>query len=182
MSAARFRWEGGAFCRGPIADCSLRREAGLSASAPAPRPLREPSTAGRRTLLCMASSSDGGASTARSSLSPFAEAVAQSRFENTAARSRKCTPEQPCATTSQRTARPRRTRWPFLEPTLRNDPAGSPGVYATASARSGRRPPCMGGLSERVFNRLGRWSRPVAGSSPGDSSLRTSGRRCCGCG
>ena len=31
----------------------------------------------------------------------------------------------------------------------------------------------MGGLSERVLNRLGRWSRPVAASSPGGSSLRT---------
>ena len=37
----------------------------------------------------------------------------------------------------------RRTRWPFSEPTLRSDPAGSPGVYATATAASNHRAqPC----------------------------------------
>jgi hypothetical protein len=59
-----------------------------------------------------------------------------SRLGIAAARSRKCTPARSCATTSRRTACARRTRWPFSEPTLRSDPASSPGVYATASARS----------------------------------------------
>jgi hypothetical protein len=65
------------------------------------------------------------------------EGVAQSRFGNAAACSRKCTPGPPSATTSGRTARLRWTRWPFSEPTLRTDPVSSPGVCATASTTSG---------------------------------------------
>ncbi len=65
-----------------------------------------------------------------------AVAVAQSRLEKAAARSRKCTSEQLCGTTSGRTVRSRRPGWRFSEPTLSRDPAGSPGVYATATTRS----------------------------------------------
>src|ERR687896_1929915 len=68
-------------------------------------------------------------------LSLPAEGVAQSRLRKRAARSRRCMPEQRCGTTLRRTARPRGTRWPISEPTLRSDPAASPGVYATATAR-----------------------------------------------
>jgi len=46
-----------------------------------------------------------------------------------------------CATTSGRTVRSRRTGWRFSETTLRSDPASSPRVYATATARRESRHP-----------------------------------------
>jgi len=67
-------------------------------------------------------------------LSLRAVAVAQSHVGKAAARSRQWAPERLGATTSRRSTCARRTRWPFSEPTLRSDPAGSPGVYATATA------------------------------------------------
>src|SRR5215204_6735936 len=81
---------------------------------------------------------------ARSPLLLSMEAVAQSRLRRHAVHSRKCTPEPPCGTTLRRTARSRPTRWPISEPTLRSDPAASPGVYATASAKRS----CLGEQTE----------------------------------
>jgi hypothetical protein len=67
-------------------------------------------------------------------LSQCAVAVAQRRPGRAAPRSREWASERLAATTPRRTARARWTRWPFSKPALRSDPAGSPGVYATATA------------------------------------------------
>jgi len=69
-------------------------------------------------------------------LSLCAVAVAQRRPGRAAPRSREWASERLAATTPRRTARARWTRWPFSKPALRSDPAGSPGVYATATALS----------------------------------------------
>src|SRR5215211_3719127 len=60
-------------------------------------------------------------------------AVGKSRSRKRAARLRRCTSEPSCTTPSRRTACVRRTRSPFSEPTLTGDPAGSPGVFPTAT-------------------------------------------------
>jgi hypothetical protein len=61
------------------------------------------------------------------------EAVGKSCVRNAALRSQRWVSEQLGATASGRTAIPRRIRWPIWEPTLRCDPAGSPGIFPTAS-------------------------------------------------
>jgi hypothetical protein len=70
-------------------------------------------------------------------------AVGKSRSRKRAARLRMCTSEPPCTKPSRRTACLRRTRWPFSKPTFTGDPAGSPGVFPTATdgRRCRRRPP-----------------------------------------
>jgi hypothetical protein len=65
----------------------------------------------------------------RGPLLPRTVAVGKSRSRKRAARLRRCTSAPPCTTPSRRTACLRRSRWPFLEPTLTGDPAGSPGVF-----------------------------------------------------
>src|SRR5215211_5321967 len=76
-------------------------------------------------------------------------AVGKSRSRKRAARLRRCTSEPSCTTPSRRTACVRRTRSPFSEPTLTGDPAGSPGVFPTATWASShqgrrRRDECLG--------------------------------------
>jgi hypothetical protein len=72
-------------------------------------------------------------------------AVGKSRSRKRAARLRRCTSEPPCTTSSRRTACARRTRWPFSEPTLTSDPAGSPGVFPTATWKTRSAAPGNGG-------------------------------------
>jgi hypothetical protein len=66
----------------------------------------------------------------------------ESRLRKSAARLRRCTSELPCTLRSRRAGCVRRTRWRFSEPTLTSDPAGSPGVFPTAS-RAALAPPPM---------------------------------------
>ena len=66
------------------------------------------------------------------------EAVAQVRLGNAARRSRNQASAALGTTTAHEATRIRRTSWPFPEPTLRDDPAGSSRGYATASRGSGR--------------------------------------------
>jgi hypothetical protein len=61
------------------------------------------------------------------------EAVRKRRSRKRAARLLRCTSEPPCTTPSRRTACVRRARWPFSERTLTGDPAGSPGLFPTAT-------------------------------------------------
>jgi hypothetical protein len=61
-------------------------------------------------------------------------------LEKRSARSRKCTSEPPWTPPSRRTACVRQLRWPCSEPTVTSDPAGSPGVFPTATRERGTLP------------------------------------------
>jgi hypothetical protein len=104
----------------------------------------------------------------------FDEAVGKSRLRKAALRSRRWVSERLGATASGRTDIPRRMRWTISESTLRSDPAGSPGVFPTASSASstGSPRPSMPATSSwpghrtvaPVVHVVGR--RPIEDSSP----------------
>src|SRR5215211_2338012 len=94
-------------------------------------------------------------------------AVGKSRSRKRAARLRRCTSEPSCTTPSRRTACVRRTRSPFSEPTLTGDPAGSPGVFPTATAH------CGSDGSIVAVDRSERWVGRSADDSKGVARCRS---------
>jgi hypothetical protein len=91
----------------------------------------------------------------RSRVLLFDEAVGKSRLRKAALRSQRWVSERLGTTASGRTNIPRRMRWTISEPTLRSDPAGSPGVFPTASDDSSS----ATGLRVAVGSAGGAWFR-----------------------
>jgi hypothetical protein len=84
-------------------------------------------------------------------------------------------PETPCGATLRRIGRSRRTRWPISEPTLRSDPAASPGVCATASTSSS----CTAGRNRRSRQRCFCGAAVPMSALPGSSISSTASLGCC---